>query len=323
MRSRWFLALIGVSLFLIAWVLLGNQAWVEHFVTKYGRMYLKQVSTVYPIILGTIIASAAILLLELIVLGWEKCSLRALIRPSKSAVNDMFLWALSISQIWVILSYMITANMFIKVRPKVRDALGIEGTVFPLIENPILQLALYMLFIDFISYVFHYFMHRIPTFWHFHKVHHSATEFNGITSERAHPVETNLIAEVVFTIPFAFMGFPLMDMSVYVGARHFMAMVHHSRLEWDWGWVGKYILVSPQYHRIHHSNRPEHYNKNLAVLFSFWDHLFGTFCGDRIGLEELGVTENNYNKKHAVHDLSLAFREAWYAHLPKRLQKRD
>ena len=39
----------------------------------------------------------------------------------------------------------------------------------------------------------------------------------------------------------------------------------------------EWIIVTPRYHHIHHSDNPEHYNNNLAVLFPIWDHLFGTY----------------------------------------------
>jgi sterol desaturase/sphingolipid hydroxylase (fatty acid hydroxylase superfamily) len=37
------------------------------------------------------------------------------------------------------------------------------------------------------------------------------------------------------------------------------------------------IIVTPRYHHIHHSDNPEHYNNNLAALFTIWDRLFGTY----------------------------------------------
>jgi sterol desaturase/sphingolipid hydroxylase (fatty acid hydroxylase superfamily) len=36
------------------------------------------------------------------------------------------------------------------------------------------------------------------------------------------------------------------------------------------------IIVTPWYHRIHHSLQPEHHNKNYAIFFPFWDVLFKT-----------------------------------------------
>jgi sterol desaturase/sphingolipid hydroxylase (fatty acid hydroxylase superfamily) len=37
-----------------------------------------------------------------------------------------------------------------------------------------------------------------------------------------------------------------------------------------------WLLTSPQYHRIHHSLKPAHFDKNFAAWFPLWDILFRT-----------------------------------------------
>jgi sterol desaturase/sphingolipid hydroxylase (fatty acid hydroxylase superfamily) len=53
----------------------------------------------------------------------------------------------------------------------------------------------------------------------------------------------------------------------------------------------KYILVTPQSHRIHHSDRPEHRDKNFANLFSIWDFIFGTQVRDFDIYPETGIED--------------------------------
>ena len=51
-----------------------------------------------------------------------------------------------------------------------------------------------------------------------------------------------------------------------------------------------WLLSSPQYHRIHHSIRAEHRNKNFAVWFPFYDVMFGTAWRPRPGeFPETGI----------------------------------
>jgi sterol desaturase/sphingolipid hydroxylase (fatty acid hydroxylase superfamily) len=38
----------------------------------------------------------------------------------------------------------------------------------------------------------------------------------------------------------------------------------------------RYVLVTPQSHRIHHSIEPRHRDTNFGALFSIWDQMFGT-----------------------------------------------
>ena len=45
---------------------------------------------------------------------------------------------------------------------------------------------------DFSRYFLHRLMHRIPSLWVFHQIHHSATTMNPFTVYRVHPVESFL-----------------------------------------------------------------------------------------------------------------------------------
>jgi sterol desaturase/sphingolipid hydroxylase (fatty acid hydroxylase superfamily) len=49
----------------------------------------------------------------------------------------------------------------------------------------------------------------------------------------------------------------------------------HVNLRLDFGWFTP-VLAGPQYHRIHHSIREEHWNRNYAAFFPIWDIVFGT-----------------------------------------------
>jgi sterol desaturase/sphingolipid hydroxylase (fatty acid hydroxylase superfamily) len=50
----------------------------------------------------------------------------------------------------------------------------------------------------------------------------------------------------------------------------------HLNVWWGNRWL-EWIIVTPRFHHIHHSENPAHYNRNLAVLFPIWDHFFGTY----------------------------------------------
>jgi sterol desaturase/sphingolipid hydroxylase (fatty acid hydroxylase superfamily) len=271
----------------------------------------------WPITLGTLVISIGLLLFEVRVLGWSKSSLRALVKPTESARNDLFLLLLSSSQIFFIVFYTFSFNFFSDIRPYIREIVGMTKPLIPTLESKALQIVVLIVLIDFVSYVLHYAMHFVPQFWLFHKVHHSASEFNVITSERAHPVEVNVLSEFFFFVPFAFFGFPAFDIAIYVILRHLVAMLHHCRLPWDWGWFGKYVLVSPQYHRIHHSVHLRHRNTNIALMFPVWDHVFGTYCGDKIELTEIGVDDNNYNKGNVMKDFMQPFQDLHQQYIRK------
>ena len=60
------------------------------------------------------------------------------------------------------------------------------------------------------------------------------------------------------------------------------------------------VFVTPEMHRVHHSDEMRDQNANLGELFGFWDRLFGTYLhtsisgtdGIRIGLKGCGSVES-------------------------------
>ena len=55
-----------------------------------------------------------------------------------------------------------------------------------------------------------------------------------------------------------------------------LSMFYHSAIRIELPWLD-YIVVTPQVHRIHHSIRPNHHNKNFADALPVFDLVFGTF----------------------------------------------
>jgi sterol desaturase/sphingolipid hydroxylase (fatty acid hydroxylase superfamily) len=53
------------------------------------------------------------------------------------------------------------------------------------------------------------------------------------------------------------------------------ARFYHSNIKTHLG-ILRYVMVTPQSHRIHHSRLRAHRDKNFGAIFSLWDHLFGT-----------------------------------------------
>ncbi len=48
--------------------------------------------------------------------------------------------------------------------------------------------------------------------------------------------------------------------------------------------------MTPSQHRVHHGTNPEYIDKNLGVLFSFWDRIFGSYVPERVPVR-YGITE--------------------------------
>lgn len=146
-----------------------------------------------------------------------------------------------------------------------------------------------VLALDFAVYLMHYLFHRIPVLWHFHKVHHSAEQLTPMTLFRMHPVDLLLTS---FTV-MVFQGIAYAGMFYLTASTPEVATVfginlvtflfylfgynlRHSHIWLNYPvWLSK-ILVSPAQHQIHHSSDPKHFDRNMGLIFSFWDQLFGT-----------------------------------------------
>jgi len=132
-----------------------------------------------------------------------------------------------------------------------------------------------LLTIDALEYAFHRLQHTWPILWKMHSLHHSAVDFNVTVTFRHHWLEVLIKGCLLYPL----VGVLFKVDPWIVGATSFVFMTGnyfaHLNLRVD---LGRYItwVNNPQYHRLHHSIRAEHFNHNFTQLFPLWDHLFGT-----------------------------------------------
>jgi sterol desaturase/sphingolipid hydroxylase (fatty acid hydroxylase superfamily) len=67
----------------------------------------------------------------------------------------------------------------------------------------------------------------------------------------------------------------------------------HLNIWWGNRWL-EWLIVTPRYHHVHHSDDPRHYNNNLAVLFPIWDRLFGTYVDPETVKDDLNFGIGEY-----------------------------
>ncbi len=137
-----------------------------------------------------------------------------------------------------------------------------------------LQILIAVFLIDFVGYWRHRFMHT-RYLWPFHTIHHSSRQVDWLSTERFHPVNHLISASFNLVILAALFQDP------YVGAtamllRRGYGLFIHSNIPLGYGFLN-YILVSPRFHRWHHSDSQVVKKKNYATFFSIFDLAFGTF----------------------------------------------
>ncbi len=147
---------------------------------------------------------------------------------------------------------------------------GISG-----LGGALLALLIASLLHDFFFYWMHRFQHANQVMWQEHLVHHSDEHMNVTTATRAHFLD-GLIAPLFITLPVSL----LFDLPpVTIGALSLIPLawhyITHANVNVSYGPLW-WLLVSPNYHRIHHSLDRRHIDKNFAAWFPVWDILFGT-----------------------------------------------
>jgi sterol desaturase/sphingolipid hydroxylase (fatty acid hydroxylase superfamily) len=155
-----------------------------------------------------------------------------------------------------------------------------------------LAMVLIPLFIhDCWFYWSHRIEHKVPLLWEFHKIHHSDELMNTTTWARDHFLQEGWRAFFrIFTLGL------FIDLTMREAGQAAMystmflvglSMFYHSAIRIQLPWLD-YILVTPQVHRIHHSVRAEHHNRNFADVLPIFDLVFRTF--ERPKREEFPAT---------------------------------
>jgi len=265
----------------------------------------------WKLILLDFLAFVFILMSIAIYKGWNGSALRRLVvKPSRTTTHDLVMWILRTTYITEILVYLLTFGIAKKLRWHIKDYFEFDGQWFASFDNILLQQLIFLFMIDLIYYWMHRIEHKTPFLWAYHKFHHSATEMNVITTRRVHPFEADILLSIFFAFPFALLGVPF---SSYLIVRILMKLhdgIVHSGLDWNWGWFGKYILLSPNYHAIHHSQAPEHQDKNFANHFPIIDHMFGTYCSEKVDKIKFGVLDDNHNNTNILNALWIGVTES-------------
>jgi len=178
------------------------------------------------------------------------------------------------------------------------DAFGLPSTM---------RLVVAIVGLDALAYLQHRLLHRVDILWRFHAVHHSDPEVDISTTFRHHPVEAifngTLIGGVVLAI-----GFSPIEIVAYTWVSFVVELVAHANLALP-SRVGKILgklIVTPEFHHLHHSRANAEANANFGQAFSVWDTLFGTARArspkDQRRLE-FGLNEFRGQKFHLPHYL--------------------
>jgi sterol desaturase/sphingolipid hydroxylase (fatty acid hydroxylase superfamily) len=165
--------------------------------------------------------------------------------------------------------------------------------IIAMIPSPAIAGALAFGSLDLYMYFWHRMMHTLPIAWRFHLVHHTDRQMNVSTAYRFHPIEI-----MSSSLPKLFLiwllGIPSSFVLIYESVFTIIVALHHSNfaLPSALDRILAYLILTPHYHRIHHSQVVAETNSNYASVFIWWDRLFGTYR-DRQDIQniQLGISE--------------------------------
>jgi sterol desaturase/sphingolipid hydroxylase (fatty acid hydroxylase superfamily) len=246
--------------------------------------------------------------IEWLLVGWPRSSLKMLWEGHASVKLDVLAIAMNFLP-HRLLGYVLSFGLLYVIDTHAAQTTSISIARY--LPSWGVQIACILLFQSFISYWVHRLEHSIPALWALHKFHHSADRMSILTSER----QTDLLKGVEATLrflPYALVAesgiskpapghAAFILVAAYFAYRTFLRVngyLVHSNLSTDYGWVGRWLLVSPRMHRLHHAASAEYHNKNFTFDFVLWDRLFGTYAtceSDAVENISLGLADNPFN----------------------------
>jgi len=151
--------------------------------------------------------------------------------------------------------------------------------LFNRVEVPAwLALSASVVILDAAIYLQHVMFHAVPLFWRLHRVHHADLDFDVTTGTRFHPVEILLSMLIKFAV-IVLLGPSIVAVVVFEVLLNATAMFNHSnvRLPAVLDALLRWLIVTPDMHRVHHSHLGYETNSNFGFNLSVWDRLFGTY----------------------------------------------
>jgi sterol desaturase/sphingolipid hydroxylase (fatty acid hydroxylase superfamily) len=130
-------------------------------------------------------------------------------------------------------------------------------------------IAVAVVAIDAVDWLAHLGNHRINSLWRLHAVHHSQEELSILTTFRAHPLVhvSFLISALPVLALSANNATPAAVLTVYAC----LGALPHANVRWTYAAAGS-VLISPAYHRIHHSATGR-LDINLGTVLTIWDRM--------------------------------------------------
>ncbi|SLN38146.1 Fatty acid hydroxylase superfamily protein [Pseudoruegeria aquimaris] len=141
-----------------------------------------------------------------------------------------------------------------------------------------LEMLLAILILDLAIWAQHLVTHKVPLLWRLHRVHHADRDMDVTTAIRFHPVEIALSMLLKIGLVYL-LGPSALAVVMFEVLLNGTAMFNHAnlRLPPRLDAALRLVIVTPDMHRVHHSDRRDEHDSNYGFSLSIWDRIFGTY----------------------------------------------
>ena len=135
-----------------------------------------------------------------------------------------------------------------------------------------------VILLDLAIYLQHVLFHAVPALWRLHRMHHADLEIDVTTGVRFHPIEI-LLSTAIKLIVVAALGTPAAAVVIFEVLLNATSMFNHGnvRIPAPLDRCLRWLTVTPDMHRVHHSIVVDETNSNFGFNLSWWDRLLGTY----------------------------------------------
>jgi len=135
-----------------------------------------------------------------------------------------------------------------------------------------------VLALDLVIYGQHVAFHHVPLLWRMHRMHHADPDLDVTTGLRFHPFEF-VISMAIKVGAVLLLGASAAAVIVFEVLLNATAMFNHGNLRLPAG-VDRFlrlVLVTPDFHAVHHSVERAEHDRNFGFNLPWWDYLFRTY----------------------------------------------
>jgi sterol desaturase/sphingolipid hydroxylase (fatty acid hydroxylase superfamily) len=143
---------------------------------------------------------------------------------------------------------------------------------------PAVSIVLSVLILDLAIYLQHVMFHAVPALWRLHMVHHADVDFDVTTGLRFHPLEI-VLSMLIKLAAVALLGPPAVAVILFEVVLNATAIFNHGNVHLPTmvDRILRWIVVTPDMHRVHHSVKTLETNSNFGFNLPWWDRLLGTY----------------------------------------------